>query len=571
MTKRKKPKMQWYKMDLHLHTPASADWHEPGVSNLDLLRKAEMRGLDIIALTDHNTVAGCAALQADIEQLDLLERLGRIQPDEKRQLEEYRRIGNKILVLPGFEFTATLGFHILAVFAPATSIRTLEHLLIELKVPADRLDEGATEVGATADVLTAYRVIDEAGGLVIAAHANSTHGVALRGLGFGGQTRIAFTQDRHLHALEVTDLEKRGHRTTAWFFSGRKPEYPRRMHCIQGSDAHRLNRHPRDRNRPGWGDRVTEILLPEPSFEAIKAVFLGDDFSRTRPYRPAKAPFDHVQAAREEGPSIVQSFHESMTKQGGRLHAILRDVVAMANTNGGTVYVGVRADPKVLPVGLADPGEASSTLRTEIQRMVTPPLEVEVTTVETHGRPVLQLSIPLGEDVPYALDGTTVYLRQEAETNIAMRDELVALVKRTLPTEPAPRIDDPRVEQTDTVPGSVDPPGTGVQIVETTERKDALYHSMKDLRNGNVVQNVTRSSARKLWRYAISEQEDKPVQEEQVQWHPDDDRLGLWKSSKRAGKVRYDLAQRMPDGQIHVYYGVTEDGIDGVWRVFLAE
>ena len=565
MTRKKKSKMQWYKMDLHLHTPASADWQEPGVSYLDLLHTAEMRGLDILAITDHNTVAGCAALQADIEQLDLLERLGRIQPDEKRKLDEYRRIGNKILVLPGFEFTATLGFHILAVFSPETSIRKLEHLLLELNVPASMLDEGATEVGATADVLTAYRLIDEAGGLVIAAHANSSHGVALQGLSFGGQTRIAYTQDRHLHALEVTDLEKRGRRTTASFFSGRKPEYPRRMHCIQGSDAHRRSRDPNDPNRLGWGDRVTEILLPEPTFEAIKAVFLGEDFSRTRPYRPAKAPFDHVQAAREEGPSIVQAFHESMTKRGGRLHAILRDVVAMANTNGGTIFVGVKADPKALPLGVSDPEAAAATLKAEIQRKITPPLDVEITTVETHGRPVLQLSVPLGRDAPYALDGTKIYLRQETETHQAVRDEIVALVQRALQGSHA---DDEAQTTAETSSGGVEPPGTGVQILETTERKGTRYHTMKDLRNGGVVHNVTRSSARKLWRYAITEHETNPVQPDDVRWQGN---LGLWKSSRRAGKVRYDLVQRMPDGQLHVYYGVTEDGIDGPWRVFLEE
>ncbi len=571
MTKKKKNKMQWYKMDLHLHTSASADWHEPGVSYLDLLHKAEVQGLDIIAITDHNTVAGCAALQAEIEQLDLLGRLNRIQPDERRRLEEYRRIGNKVLVLPGFEFTATLGFHVLAIFPPETSIRALEHLLLELNVPAARLDQGATEVGATSDVLTAYRVIDEAGGLAIAAHANSSHGVALRGLDFGGQTRIAYTQDRHLHALEVTDLEKRGRRTTAWFFSGRKPEYPRRMHCIQGSDAHRLSQDPRDSNRQGWGGRVTEILLPEPTFGAIKSVFLGEDFSRTRPYRPAKAPYDHVQAAREEGPSIVQSFHESMTKQGGRLHAILRDLVAMANTNGGTVYVGVKTDPKAIPVGLANPEEAMATLKADIQRKITPPLDVEITTVETHGRQVLQLSVPSGEDIPYAIDGTTIYLRQEAETSIAVRDEIVALVKRALKSEPTPCLEDVQPEEATVVTGGVDPPGTGVQIVETVERKGTLYHTMKDLRNGNMVRNVTRSSARKLWRYAITEHEDNPVEEGQVQWHTADERLGVWKSSKRAGKMRYDLVQRMSNGQHQVYYGVTEDGIDGPWRVFLKE
>jgi len=568
VAKRKKGKMQWYKMDLHLHTPASADWLEPGVSYLDLLHAAEMRGLDIIAITDHNTVAGCAAIQSEVEELDLLERLGRIQPNEQRKLDEYRRLGNKILVLPGFEFTATLGFHVLAIFAPETSVRVLEHLLLELNVPAARLDEGATEVGATADVLTAYRLIDEAGGLVVAAHANSSHGVALQGLSFGGQTRIAYTQDHHLHALEVTDLEKRGRRTTASFFSGRKPEYPRRMHCIQGSDAHRLTRDLRDRSRLGWADRVTEILLPESSFEAIKVVFLGEDFSRTRPYRPAKAPFDHVQAAREEGPSIVQAFHESLSVRGGRLHAILRDVVAMANTNGGTVYVGVKADPKVLPVGVADPEEAVATLKSEMQRKITPPLEVEITTVETHGRQVLQLSVPLGNDVPYAIDGTNIYLRQEAETNVAMRDEIVALVKQTFRKEPAPGSDEGGMDGDGAPTGGVEPPGTGVQIIETEDRKGTLYHMMKDLRNGNVVRNVTRSSARKLWRYAITQHETNPVQEDQVQWQG---RLGLWTSSKRAGKVRYDLVQRMPDGQLHVYYGVTEDGIDGAWRVFLEE
>jgi hypothetical protein len=567
VTKKKKKQMQWYKMDLHLHTPASADWQEPGAIYLDLLRKAEMRGLDIIAITDHNTVAGCAALRATIEQLDMLERLNRIQPGEKQQLEEYRRIGDKILVLPGFEFTATLGFHVLAIFPPETSIRMLEHLLLELNVPTDKLDEGATDVGATTDVLTAYRHISQAGGLAIAAHANSSHGVALQGLDFGGQTRIAYTQDPHLHALEVTDLEKRGRRTTAWLFSGRIPEYPRRMHCIQGSDAHRLNHDPKDKNRMGVGERVTEAQLPEVSFEAILSVLQGDDFTRTRPYQPAKAPFDHVQVAREEGPSIVQAFHEGMATQGGRLHAILRDVVAMANTNGGTIYVGVKADPRALPIGIADSDEAIGALRAEIQRKIAPPLEVDMTTVETQGRQVLQLSVPSGSEVPYALEGTNVYVRQEAETNIALRDEIVNLVKRTLKAEPAP-LPQPAASTTPTAtPGAVEAPGTGVQILETIETKGTLHHTMKDLRNGSIVRNVTRSSARKLWGYAITEHETQPVQADRVQWLGD---LGLVKSSKRAGKMRYDLAQRLPDGTLQVYYGVTDDGMRGAWRVFLS-
>jgi PHP family Zn ribbon phosphoesterase len=239
MASRKKARLRWYRADLHIHTPASADYMDKQVQYIDILRTAEQRGVDILALTDHNTVNGYVAMQREIEQLLYLEQLGRAQPDELRVLAEYRRLLDKILVLPGFEFTATFGFHILGIFSQQTPVRQIEHILLRLNIPPQALDEGSSQVGASSDVLTAYQMIHEAGGIVIAAHANTTHGVAMRGMDFGGQTRIAYTQDRYLHALEVTDLGKRG-RTTQRFFDGTKSEYPRRMRCIQGSDSHNL-------------------------------------------------------------------------------------------------------------------------------------------------------------------------------------------------------------------------------------------------------------------------------------------------------------------------------------------
>jgi hypothetical protein len=242
--KRPRAPIQWATMDLHLHTPASIDYQQLEVSYLDILHRAEARGLDIIGFADHNTVAGYRGMQEEIQQLTLLEKLNRLLPEEKTRLAEYRRLLEKILVLPGFEFTATFGFHIMGFFSPDKPIREIEHLLLDLNIPSEHLDHGSETVGATSDVITAYQVINEAGGLVIAAHANSSNGVAMRGFSFGGQTRIAYTQDPRLHALEVTDLEQSGRRNTAAFFSGTKPEYPRRMHCIQGSDAHRVNSDP---------------------------------------------------------------------------------------------------------------------------------------------------------------------------------------------------------------------------------------------------------------------------------------------------------------------------------------
>ena len=69
---------QWKILDLHLHTKASGDYQQPEVSYLDILQRAEARGLDIIAFTDHNTVAGYREMQEEIDQLELLEKLNRL-------------------------------------------------------------------------------------------------------------------------------------------------------------------------------------------------------------------------------------------------------------------------------------------------------------------------------------------------------------------------------------------------------------------------------------------------------------------------------------------------------------
>jgi hypothetical protein len=570
--------MQWFRADLHLHTPGSADYQEPDTHYIDILRKAEARSLDIIAFTDHNTIAGYAAMLREIEQLEYLERLGRALPEEQRLLAEYRRLLEKILVLPGFEFTATFGFHILGIFAPATPIRQIEHFLLSLNVPVEAIEQGNSIVGASSDVLTAYRLIDEAGGICIAAHVNSAHGVAMRGFDFGGQTKIAYTQDRHLHALEVTDLGSRARGSTQRFFDGTKPEYPRRMRCIQGSDAHRINVLPTaDKNAKnvnlGIGDRVTEVSLPERTFDALREMFLSADFSRSRPYNPARSkPYDYVQAARDEGENLVQSFHDSMTRRGGKLYGVVADICAFANTNGGTIYIGVSADKKAPPVGIEDSKDAIEKLQQEISRTITPNLYVEIDTQETQGKTVIRVQVPRGEQRPYAIEENKIYVRDETETSLAVRDEIVSLVLQSVESGqntrlsselPSETIETPRPAVEENSVSLV--PRAGVEVISTEQRGDSQYHVLRDLRNGNIVQNVTRKSARRLWHYAITQAETNPVKFEQVQWRGE---IGLVRKYQRAGETRYDLAHR-ENGKVRVYYGVTDNGMQGPWSAFL--
>lgn len=424
--------LTWKKMDLHIHTPASSDYRDPGVTYLDILKKAEEKGLDMIAFADHNTVSGYAAMHQEIETLTLLERLGRISDDEQATLDEYRRLLKKIVVLPAFEFTATFGFHILGVFPEGTSIRKLEYLLLNLNVPEDKMVRGAPDVGSSDDVLTAYAAIAGAGGMAIAAHANSSNGVAMQGFPFGGQTKIAYTQDPNLVALEVTDLDQTGRRATAGFYNGTKTEYPRRMHCIQGSDAHSLETEQSDANnkRLGVGARITEILVREASFAALREVLMGDDYTRTRPYRSNPA-WERIEAARAKGPNQIVDFHERAVHVHNRTRPILEDVVAFANGYGGIIYIGASPDTKVPVQGVERPEEVVRLLREDVQRMVEPRLDVnfDIKPSSTSDRAIVVMNVPGGDNRPYVFAPTTqIYIREGGESLLATRAEMIKLI-----------------------------------------------------------------------------------------------------------------------------------------------
>lgn len=578
-----KPSRQWRKMDLHLHTPASNDYRDPDVTYLDILRQAHARGLDIIALTDHNTVAGYAAVQKEIERLLWLEARGRLELQEARQLDEYRRILDKLLVLPGFEFTATFGFHILGIFPPETPISYLEHLLLTLRVPPTVLRDGNQSIGATSDVLTAYHVINEAGGIVIAAHVNSANGVAMRGLDFGGQTRIAYTQDPNLHALEATDLEKRGRDTTRRFFEGSKPEYPRPMRVIQSSDAHNLFREGPTSTHLGVGDRVTEILLRDVTFEALAEVFRGNDQTLTRPYRGAAKAVDYVQLAREEGESLVQTFHPDISQRGGHLDRILRDICGMANTNGGTIYIGVPGDAKQPATGIREVDKAIEALQAAITKRFSPEPDVHIDSLPTQNVKVLRVTVQPGPDIPYAIDNNLFYIRDEEDTSVAVRDEIVQLVARGLqasggrvpePEKPAENFGAPPAEAEKPTPEAPPPleshldlPRTGVEIVESQPRNGTVYHTLRDLRNGSLVKNVTKSSARRLWHYAITQAESGAVNLDNLDWRGD---RAVINARQKSDQVWYDLALRDGD-RVHVFFGVTDGGLSDAWHALIGE
>lgn len=109
-------------------------------------------------------------------------------------------------------------------------------------------------------------------------------------------------------------------------------------------------------------------------------------------------------------------------------------------------------------------------------------------------------------------------------------------------------------------------PHTGVEVVSADERDGVRYFTVRDLRKGNVVPNVTLASARDLWHYAVRQTIDGTYAPDKIEWTGD---RAVLSKGERAGKLRYDLAMRNEAGDTRVFFGVTEDGLDESWKSLL--
>jgi hypothetical protein len=226
-----------------------------------------------------------------------------------------------------------------------------------------------------------------------------------------------------------------------------------------------------------------------------------------------------------------------------------------------------------------DPEKSIESLYNEISNRFTPEPEVQIDRLPSQGKQIVRITVQPGQDLPYALDSNRFYVRDEADTSPAVRDEIVRLVERRMNNDVPDPITVPMPPPTaltalaeeaaaeETAESLANAPRTGVEIVSSQKRKGTYYHSVRDLRNGNIIKNVTRSSARKLWHYAITQVESGQPKEKDIRWHND---MAVLDTRRKDEHTWYDLVLRN-DGDIHVYYGVTDSGLNEQWQALVEQ
>lgn len=242
-----------YKLaDFHIHTPASKDFVDKNVTPEQIVNQALEKNLDAIAVTDHNSA----------------EWVDKIKDAAKN---------TKLTVFPGVEITSmggAHGVHIIALFDPSCGKEDVDFLLSKLDLkPQDRglkdsiIEKSVTEIA---------KEIQNAGGLTVLAHANSSSGAFKE---ISGQPRIKIATSKYINAAEASDCQdeqkEKEHKRTLDQFDGTNLDYKKRTLAIyQASDNPDADGSSREgHGLDGIGKRSTYFKVDGLSLEAIRQCF----------------------------------------------------------------------------------------------------------------------------------------------------------------------------------------------------------------------------------------------------------------------------------------------------------
>lgn len=254
---------RFFKADLHVHTPASKDYREKQFGGdplkdlryLHILERSKELGLDLIAITDHNTIEGYEKIR------ELLR--------AKSTREQFRNLG----ILFGVEITVEAGryVHLTTFFDEQTPLDDVERLLVRIGIdkPGDEHDWAKS---IKLDQL--IKLITDMGGLAVPAHVDSSAGILeemKRGLPLARiltmpeVAAIGITKTKTIEYLERLFREDLNFQRT-------QP-----MAYVMGSDAHALSKISSvtksgeieivDR---GLGNLVTYMKMDAPNFAGFK-------------------------------------------------------------------------------------------------------------------------------------------------------------------------------------------------------------------------------------------------------------------------------------------------------------
>lgn len=237
------PGLQFYKLDLHTHTPASKCYLDKTHTPEQIVKAAQDQGLAAIAITDHNTAEWIDRMKAAAKDSGLV-------------------------IFPGVEISMEQ-YHVVALFDPSVSQKDVENFLGSLDIKAE--EYGKSETICPKNIGEVLAKIHERNGLAILAHIDAPKGVFFE---------LVKTNEGKLSVPQaVRKLLNEGTYDAVECINGRLPDGLDREHqftrfpaFFQSSD----NPHPEERKKHsfyGIGELYSWFKLDQIDLEGLRQCF----------------------------------------------------------------------------------------------------------------------------------------------------------------------------------------------------------------------------------------------------------------------------------------------------------
>jgi len=232
--------------------------------------------IDCVAVTDHNTGDWIDELKSAYEKMNQMAEQG-TPPDGFRELT----------LFPGVEISVNGGFHLLAIFDPENSTRTISDLLASVRYTGTNGDSDGVTEKSPIDVL---RTVLNHGGIPIPAHADQNKGL-LRVIPDSRKCELdPITIKQVMDTEELLAVEWIDTDNPAPSIVEREMKL---MSTVLGSDSHSFQ------ESGGPGSRYTWIKMASPTLEGLRLALLdGNGISVRRSdegeFNPFQTPTHYI-------------------------------------------------------------------------------------------------------------------------------------------------------------------------------------------------------------------------------------------------------------------------------------
>lgn len=232
---------KWWKVDFHVHTPASFDYgrgsedpeKEKNITPKEFLYKAIEQKLDCLVISDHNC----------------FDWIGKLR-EAMREIEGDEEFANGITIFPAIEVNVNGNIHLLAIFSPDIPERDLERIFGQFGYDSD--------IEATTKALhEVMNIVIKNKGIAIPAHVDKESGLFFENN--SSNIRNVLRNVSELLAFEVIGESIENELLK---------ESKRNVSFVAGSDSHSLNT---------LGSRYTWVKMGTPSIEALRLALYDND------------------------------------------------------------------------------------------------------------------------------------------------------------------------------------------------------------------------------------------------------------------------------------------------------